>query len=340
VLPGISVRASRPADDAWEQAHGPHRVGVVSGPAFLFPGQGSQKVGMGAGLKGRDAARLAHHLALGGEAAGVDLPGLCREGPSEALTRTEAAQPALFALSITLAEIARELGIRPAAVAGHSLGEYSAAATADALGVEEGMRLVAERGRLMARIQAERPGAMAAVLGLDVDAVEALCARAAGSLTLCPANLNSPDQVVVSGDLEAVERLLEEIAESGRPRFRAVRLPVGAAFHTSVMRPVQERLADTMAALSWRDPEVPLVANATGRTVTTADCVRDALTAQITAPVRWVACVRALVESGCSTFLELGPGRVLAGLVRRIAPSAEVVAADTRAKLEAFAARC
>jgi [acyl-carrier-protein] S-malonyltransferase len=307
----------------------------MSGLAFLFPGQGSQRVGMGSGLEGADAERLGHHLAAAGEAAGLDLRRLCDHGPIEALTRTEAAQPALFALSITLAEIASELGLRPLAVAGHSLGEYSAAVAAGALPVEHGMRLVADRGRLMAGIQAERPGAMAAVVGLSVPAVEALCERAAAGLSLCPANVNAPQQVVVSGDVRAVEALIATVADHGGAR--AVRLPVGAAFHSPIMRPVQERLARAMTTLPWRSPSVPLVANATGEPMATADGVRTALAAQITAPVQWVACVQTLVKAGCTTFVELGPGRVLSGLVRRIAPGIEVIAVDTRAQLEAVA---
>lgn len=304
---------------------------------FLFPGQGSQQVGMGAGLRGPDGERLRRHLSAASEHSGLDLRRICADGPMDALTRTEAAQPALFALSLTLAEIAADLGLEPAAVAGHSLGEYSAAVAAQALSVDDGVRLVCERGQVMGRAQSERPGAMAAVLGLTADRVAELCDRVADGLILGPANLNSHEQVVISGDVAAVDALVAVAAARSEPGLRAVRLPVGAAFHSPLMRPVRDHLEATMAGLSWRDPAVPLIANATGAPAVTAEAVRDALLEQTVAPVQWVACVLALVASGCTTLVELGPGRVLCGLVRRIAPEVRVVAADTRTKLAALA---
>jgi [acyl-carrier-protein] S-malonyltransferase len=313
---------------------------VTSGSSrlgFLFPGQGSQRVGMGGGLRGADSDRLRLRLSAAGERCGLDLQRICADGPMSALTRTEAAQPALFALSSTLVDIAAELGLSPRAVAGHSLGEYSAAVAAGALSVDEGVRLVCERGRVMGRAQAERPGAMAAVLGRSPEHVAELCTRVADGRTLAPANLNSDDQVVISGDVEAVDAFVARVAGGSEPGMRVVRLPVGAAFHSALMRPVRDHLAGTMAGIAWRDPAVPLIANATGAPAVTAQGVRDALLEQTTAPVQWVACVRALVASGCTTLVELGPGRVLSGLVRRIAPEVRVVAADTRAKLAALA---
>ena len=311
---------------------------VVSRLAFLFPGQGSQKVGMGGGLCGPDAERLRRRLDAAGEHSGIDLHQLRANGPLHELTRTQAAQPALFAVSVTLAEIAADLGLRPAAVAGHSLGEYSAAVAAGVLSFDDGVRLVCERGQLMGRAQAERPGAMAAVLGLSAERVAELCDRVADGRTLGPANLNSPEQIVISGDVAAVEAFIDLAAGGSEPGMRAVRLPVGAAFHSPLMRPARDHLEATMAALSWQDPAVPLMANATGAPAATAQTVRSALLQQTTAPVQWEACVRALVASGCTTFVELGPGRVLSGLVRRIAGDVRVVvvAADTREKLEAL----
>ena len=309
----------------------------MSGLAFLFPGQGSQRVGMGGGLRGADAERLEARLGAAGDAAGLDLRKLCSTGPMEALTRTEAAQPSLFAVCVTLAEIAAELGLRPAAVAGHSLGEYTAAVAGGALGLDDGIALVAQRGRAMARAQQRRPGAMAAVIGLPAEDVAAACADVRGELSLAPANLNAPDQVVISGDVAAVDAFVRRAADAGRPGVRAVRLPVGAAFHSAMMQPARDDLAATMTALAWSDPEVPLVANATGTPVTSAGGVCEALIEQITAPVRWVDCVRTLVHGGCTTFVELGPGRALAGLARRIAPDVQAVSVDSRAKLEALA---
>ncbi|MDQ4030357.1 MAG: ACP S-malonyltransferase [Actinomycetota bacterium] len=284
--------------------------------AFLYPGQGAQKVGMGADLRERDPALFDRYLGLAEKSSGLPIREYCLDGPIELLTRTDIAQPALFALSLAITEAARRRELRPHFVAGHSLGEYTAAVAAGALGLADGMRLVSLRGRLMNEAQDERPGAMAAVLGLEADRVEELCGQASEAGAVAPANLNSPRQIVVSGEEAAVERVIELAEAAGAGKV--VRLQVGAAFHSVLMEPVQQRMAKAMESAAWTDPAVPLVSNASGAIVRTADDVRRALVEQIASPVRWVDCVRTLDQAGCTAYRELGPGNVLTGLVRQI----------------------
>jgi [acyl-carrier-protein] S-malonyltransferase len=305
--------------------------------AFLYPGQGSQRVGMGADILQARPELMDGHFQAASDASGLDIRALCLEGPIEELTRTEVAQPALFAVSMAMTELAREAGLEADFVAGHSLGEYTAAVAAGCLSPSDGIALVSERGRRMAEIQSQRPGTMGAVIGLSAERVSELCktARAAGSVA--PANLNTPTQIVVSGEEDAVVRLLELAQEAGAEK--AIRLKVGAAFHSELMEPVQSALAETMEKLKWDDPHPALVSNASGQAVDSADGVREALTAQIASPVLWVDCVRTLVDAGVTSFLELGSGRVLGGLVRQIEPEAETLTADSPKKLAKFIER-
>ncbi len=303
--------------------------------AFVFPGQGSQKVGMGSDLLEARPDVFDRYLNMADEASGKDIRRLCLEGPIEDLTATDAAQPALFATSLAVADVAREQSLAPDFVAGHSLGEYTAAVASGALGVEDGMRLVAKRGALMAAAQSERPGAMAAIIGLAAEQVQELCDEASAAGSVAPANLNTPVQIVCSGEEAAVLRLIELAEAAGAER--ALRLKVGAAFHSVLMEPAQAQMAEAMAEVPWNDPTTPLVGNASGRLRTTADEVREALIAQIASPVLWVDCVRTLRDEGCDRFLELGSGRTLSGLIRQIDAEAETFAADSPKKLAKFA---
>jgi len=305
--------------------------------AFVFPGQGAQKVRMGADLLAAAPEVFDRYLAQADEASGLEIRRLCLEGPIEDLTATEAAQPALFATSLAVAEVARERRLQADFLAGHSLGEYTAAVVSGALEVQDGMRLVARRGRLMAEIQSERPGAMAAIIGLDSGRVKALCEEASQDGVVAPANLNTPLQIVCSGEEDSVLRLIELAQQAGAQR--AVRLNVGAAFHSSLMEPVQRQMAEAMDGVHWHEPGTPLVGNASGQLKTTAAEIREALIAQIASPVLWVECVRTLRREGCDQFLELGSGRTLSGLVRQIDAEAETFSADSPDKLDQFAAR-
>ena len=310
---------------------------VMRKTAFVFPGQGSQKVGMGADLLAAMPEVFDRYLAQADEATGLEIRRLCLEGPIEDLTATEVAQPALFATSLAIAEVARERGLEADFVAGHSLGEYTAAVVSGALAVQDGMRLVARRGRLMADIQSARPGGMAAIIGLDRVHVEGLCSDASQAGVVELANLNTPSQIVCSGEEAGVLRLIELAEQAGAER--AVRLNVGAAFHSSLMEPVQRQIATAIDGVEWQNPDTPLVANASGQVRSSAAEIREALIAQIASPVLWVDCVRTLRREGCDQFLELGSGRTLSALIRQIDRGAETFAADSPNRLDKFAQR-
>lgn len=302
---------------------------------FLYPGQGSQKVGMGKELLQSHPALFERYLIQSDRVAGELISQFCLEGPAEALSQTQRAQPALFAYSLALTEYAYELGLSPDIVAGHSLGEYTAAVAAGTISFDQGLYLVCKRGYFMKQIQDEQPGAMAAVFGLGRELLADLCAEISRQDLVAITNWNAPGQLVVSGTEDGVQRLIE--AARSQDGGKAMRLPVKGAFHSELMQPVQNAMRAIVQDLFWYDNRIPLVANVTGQILTTGEEIRRELIEQITNPVQWVACVESLVAEGCDTLIELGSGQVLTKLVRLIAPQVTAVAVDTPEKLEIFA---
>lgn len=283
--------------------------------AFLFPGQGSQTPGMGLRLA-EDFSPAREVFEEADSALGFPLSKLCFEGPTEELQLTANTQPAILAVSVAAERVLEEKGIRPDYVAGHSLGEYSALVAAGSLGLSDALRLVRKRGQYMQEAVAVGQGAMAALLGLDAGSVDEICRKAAGGEVVSAANLNSSAQIVIAGDRAAVERAVE-IAKARGAR-RAILLNVSAPFHCSLMKPAADRLAVDLDAVAIRDPIVPLVNNADAAVVRTAEEIRDGLKRQVTSPVRWTDSMLALRRKGADVFIEVGPGKVLSGLMRQI----------------------
>jgi [acyl-carrier-protein] S-malonyltransferase len=278
--------------------------------AFCFPGQGSQEVGMGAAMaEAFPESRTVYDEVA--DAVGFDVARLCFEGPLEELTRTELQQPALVATSLACLRAVETLGARPDYVVGHSVGEYSALAAAGSVSALEAAALVRERGEAMAATAAEHPGAMAAVLGLEDGVVEELCRQIPG---VWPANYNCPGQLVVSGENAAVDALLEEA--SARGARRTVKLRVSGAFHSPLVERAADRLRPALERVTFREPSPPFMSTVTA-SLEPAERVAGLLLAQLTGPVKFTQAVAELVREGVDTFVEIGPGQVLSGLVRR-----------------------
>ena len=283
--------------------------------AFIFPGQGSQYAGMGRELaEAFPCGRAVFEEA--DRALGFPLSKLCFEGPESELQLTANTQPAILTVSVVAAEILREKGIRADYVAGHSLGEYSTLVVARALRLGDAVRLVRKRGQYMQEAVPVGHGAMAALLGLDAAAAEEVCREAAQGDVVSPANLNSPGQVVIAGHAQAVGRAVELAKAHGAKR--AVMLNVSAPFHCALMKPAAERLAQGLDGAEIADPLIPLVNNVDAQLVFSSAAVRDGLKRQMTSPVRWEQSMRVLREAGVEVFIEVGPGKVLSGLLRQI----------------------
>jgi len=301
--------------------------------AVMMPGQGSQFVGMGRDLAAADS-RASELFERADDVLGVALRRICWEGPEEELRRTENAQPAILLHSIVTWMLLPE-AVRDVAVvgAGHSLGEFSAYVAAGALSFDDGLRLVRRRGELMAESGVERAGTMAAVIGLDPDVVAEACqAASAADGVVVPANFNAPGQIVISGDVAAVEAAMREAEDRGARKV--VSLNVSGAFHSPLMESARAGLATELEEVPLQDPRFPVVANASATEVRTADEATDRLVEQLTSPVRWVESVGTLATAEPDLWLELGPGRVLSGLLKRIDRSQESIAVGTPHEIE------
>jgi [acyl-carrier-protein] S-malonyltransferase len=299
--------------------------------AFLFPGQGSQAVGMGKDLaKKYPLARQTFEEA--DEALGMNLSQLCFEGPEDQLRLTEITQPAILTVSVAAWRVLNEKGVKPDFVAGHSLGEYSAHVCAGTISFADAVRTVRNRGRYMQEAVPVGTGSMAAILGMNMDAVAGVCGDATQGEVCELANINSPEQIVISGHVAAVERGAKLADERGAKRAKV--LPVSAPFHCSLMQPAQDRLAADLQALSFAQPRVPVISNVYARPIEDAESAREALVRQVTGSVKWSESMQWLAAKDVSTFIEVGPGKVLCGLMRQIDRSRKCLNVEDEASLQ------
>jgi [acyl-carrier-protein] S-malonyltransferase len=299
--------------------------------AMIFPGQGSQSPGMGKELaENFPVARQVFEEA--DDALGFSISRSCFEGPAEELQLTENTQPAILTVSVAAFRAMQEAGIdAPAFVAGHSLGEYSALVAAGALQLSDAVRTVRARGRYMQEAVPVGTGAMAAIIGGELSDIERVCEEARNGQVCSVANINSPNQLVIAGNTEAVDRAIE--LSKGVAK-RVIKLNVSAPFHCALMKPAQDMLAPDLAELAFNEPAMPVVTNFDARATTAPEELRDALVRQVSAPVRWVESMRLLMLQGVETFVEVGPGKVLSGLMRQISREVKTLNVEDAASLE------
>ncbi|WP_028611074.1 ACP S-malonyltransferase [Paenibacillus harenae] len=307
----------------------------MSKTAFVFPGQGAQAVGMGKdAYETFDRSRLIFDKA--DEALGFSLSSIIFEGPDEALKQTANTQPALLTVSIALLEALEGRGLKPDFVAGHSLGEYSALVAAGVISFEDAVRTVRARGQFMEQAVPSGQGAMAAVLGAEREALAALClAISEGGSAVELANVNCPGQIVVSGTAAGVQAVVERGKDEAGAK-RVIPLEVSGPFHSSLMKPAADNLRAALSGLQLKDASIPVVANVTARVATAADEIRGLLVEQVFSPVLWEDSVRYLIEQGVDTFVEIGSGTVLAGLIKKIDKNIRVISINSISALEAL----
>lgn len=303
--------------------------------AFVFPGQGAQAVGMGKSFYDSDPAAK-RRFEQADDVLGFKLSQIIFEGPEDELKKTYNTQPALLATSIAVLESVLKLGIEPAYVAGHSLGEYSALVAAGVMSFEDAVKTVRARGQFMEQAVPDGKGAMAAVLGAEREALAELCRRVTAEVSVVEmANVNCPGQIVVSGTAEGVAAVAERGKEAGAKRV--VPLEVSGPFHSSLMKPAADRLADVLASVPMQDARIPVVANVTAQPVAEADAIRRLLVEQVYSPVLWEDSVARMIADGVDTFVEIGSGTVLAGLIRKVDKQARTFSINSREALAQFA---